>query len=50
MKRLLCRLGLHDWRFVPRTWLQGSVRAITGVCHRCGKLRLERKHNRFEVA
>ena len=37
-KRLLCKLGSHDWSKPRTTYISGSnVREFTQYCKRCGK-------------
>ncbi|KPV62825.1 MAG: hypothetical protein AOA65_1605 [Candidatus Bathyarchaeota archaeon BA1] len=37
-KRLLCKLGSHDWSKPRTTYISGSnVRELTQYCRRCGK-------------
>lgn len=36
MKRLLCRIGIHDWRYSDGCGVYGQEDAIRD-CRRCGK-------------
>jgi len=37
-KRLLCKVGLHDWSKPRSTYISGSnVRDVEKYCRRCGK-------------
>lgn len=39
-RRLLCKIGLHDWSRARVVYLSGSnVRDMEKHCNRCGKLK-----------
>lgn len=40
MKKLLCKIGFHNWNMVLSRYQSFNFRKVTCKCERCGKLKI----------